>query len=67
MFIHYPSLAFLGIAHALALASIPYMHFNGIHAWEAIFHLIAMLAGGFGITALYHRAWAHNVCFLRGR
>ena len=64
MFIHYPSLAFLGIAHALALASIPYVHFHGIHAWEAMFHLTAMVAGGFGITALYHRAWAHNAVLL---
>ena len=40
------------------------MHFHGIHTWQAIFHLVAALAGGFGITALYHRAWAHNAVLL---
>ncbi len=50
----------------MALASIPYMYFNGIYASEAVFHPLAYILGGFGITALYHRAWTHNaVIFAR--
>jgi stearoyl-CoA desaturase (delta-9 desaturase) len=64
IFIDYPALALLSLAHLLALASFPYMYFHGVDAWEAIFNLLAALAGGFGITALYHRAWAHNAVFL---
>lgn len=65
-FIHYPSLIFLLLAHLLALASLPYIYFFGVATSEIAFHLIAMIAGGFGITALYHRAWAHNaVSFTR--
>jgi stearoyl-CoA desaturase (Delta-9 desaturase) len=59
-FIHYPSLTFLVLAHVLMLASLPYIYFFGVTAWEVIFHSVAMIAGGFGITALYHRSWAHN-------
>jgi stearoyl-CoA desaturase (delta-9 desaturase) len=65
-FIDYPALAFLSLAHLLALASVPYMYFYGIHTWEAVFNIVGALVGGFGITALYHRAWAHNaVLFAR--
>src|SRR6201999_1389426 len=59
-FIHYPSLIFLAAIHLLALASIVYIFMYGVGTWEAVFHVLAMFAGGFGITALYHRAWAHN-------
>jgi stearoyl-CoA desaturase (Delta-9 desaturase) len=59
-FIHYPSLVALLLAHALAVLSLPYVYFYGIDIWEAAFHVVAAIAGGFGITALYHRAWAHN-------
>jgi stearoyl-CoA desaturase (delta-9 desaturase) len=59
-YIHYPALIFLAVAHLLALASLGYMYLYGVGAWEAVFHVSAMFAGGFGITALYHRAWAHN-------
>jgi stearoyl-CoA desaturase (Delta-9 desaturase) len=62
--VHYPAIAFLAITHLLALASIPYLYFFGIHASELTFHLLAAVAGGFGITALYHRAWAHNAVVL---
>ena len=65
-FVHYPSLIFLIIVHALAILSLPYIYFYGITIWETAFHLAAALSGGFGITALYHRAWAHNaVTFAR--
>jgi stearoyl-CoA desaturase (delta-9 desaturase) len=60
MFIHYPSLIFLGAIHVMALVSLPFMYFHGIHAWEIVFYFMAYLLGGFGITALYHRAWTHN-------
>lgn len=66
MSIQYPALIFLGAIHVLALASLPYMYFYGVHMWEIVFCLIAYLLGGFGITALYHRAWTHNaVRFVR--
>ena len=65
-FVHYPSFVFLSAIHLMALASIPYMYFNGIYASEAVFHPLAYILGGFGITALYHRAWTHNaVIFAR--
>ena len=65
-FVHYPSLIFLAAIHVFALASIAYIVMYGVGTWEAVFHVLAMLAGGFGITALYHRAWAHNaVNFVR--
>ena len=56
----YSAIAFLGVLHALALASLPYMWFWGIGPWELSFHILAYFLGGFGITVLYHRAWAHN-------
>ena len=59
-FIHYPALVFLSMLHLLALASLPYLYFQGAYASEIIFQLLAYLLGGFGITALYHRAWTHN-------
>jgi stearoyl-CoA desaturase (Delta-9 desaturase) len=60
MFIHYPALVYLSITHLMALACFPYMYFYGAPTWEAAFHLLAYPLGGFGITALYHRSWAHN-------
>lgn len=60
MYIHYPALAMLVVLHLLAAAALPYLWSFGI-AWpEASYHVIAYLLGGFGITLLYHRAWAHN-------
>jgi stearoyl-CoA desaturase (delta-9 desaturase) len=65
-FVHYPSFIFLAVTHALAIVSLPYIYFYGLTVWEAAFHLVAAILGGFGITALYHRAWAHNaVTFAR--
>ncbi len=65
-FVHYPALVFLAVTHLLALGSIPFLYFHGIHIGEAIFYFATYLLGGFGITALYHRAWTHNaVCFAR--
>jgi stearoyl-CoA desaturase (delta-9 desaturase) len=58
--IQYPPLVFLSIVYVLALASFPYIYFYGTNAWEVLYHVAAYLLGGFGITALYHRAWAHN-------
>lgn len=64
--IQYPAFIFLSLIHVLALASLPYLYVYGVSAWEVTYHLVAYLLGGFGITALYHRAWAHNsVCFTR--
>jgi stearoyl-CoA desaturase (delta-9 desaturase) len=60
MFIDYPALTILGMTHVLALASLPYVYFHGVHAWEAVFHLVAYIFGGLGMTALYHRSWTHN-------
>lgn len=59
-FIHYPSMIFLGLLHLLALASLPYLYFVGAYGSELIFQFLAYVLGGFGITALYHRAWTHN-------
>ena len=60
LYIHYPALVMLSITHVLALAALPYIYFYGVNIWEALFHAVAGIGGGFGITALYHRAWAHN-------
>ena len=60
MTIQYHAIVFLGALHALALASLPYMWFYGVTPIEATFHIAAYILGGFGITVLYHRAWAHN-------
>lgn len=66
MYIHYPALTYLILAHVLGLASIWCIYLYGVHSFEIVFQLVAFLAGGFGITALYHRAWAHNaVVFAR--
>ena len=66
MAVQYHALVMLGIIHILALASLPYMYFYGVAAPDAAFHILAYLAGGFGITALYHRSWTHNaVAFAR--
>lgn len=58
--IQLPAIVFLAIMHLMALASLPYLYFYGVHGWEAAYHLIAYPLGGIGITALYHRAWTHN-------
>jgi stearoyl-CoA desaturase (Delta-9 desaturase) len=60
VYIHYPALIVLAALHLAALAAIPYLYFYGIHGWELAYHLIAYPLGGFGITALYHRAWTHG-------
>jgi stearoyl-CoA desaturase (delta-9 desaturase) len=42
------------------------MVIHGVGVCEAAFYPSCYLLGGFGITALYHRAWTHNaVCFSR--
>lgn len=65
-YVHYPSAIFLIVVHILALASLPYIYFHGLYMWEAAFYFSAYILGGFGITALYHRAWTHNaVSFAR--
>ena len=59
-------MVFLAVTHVLAVASLPYMLVHGIGVYEAIFYFGCYLLGGFGITALYHRAWTHNaVSFAR--
>src|SRR4051812_9736483 len=58
--IHYPAIVFLAATHVLAIASLPYMTVHGVGLWEAVFYLACYPLGGFGITALYHRAWTHN-------
>lgn len=64
--IRYPAMVFLAVTHVLAVASLPYMLVHGIGVYEAIFYFGCYLLGGFGITALYHRAWTHNaVSFAR--
>ena len=64
--IDYPAIVFLAVIHVLAIASLPYIVVHGIGGCEAAFYLACYLLGGFGITALYHRAWTHNaVCFAR--
>lgn len=55
-----PAIIFLSIMHALALACLPYLYFYGAAGPEIAFHTVAYFLGGFGITALYHRAWTHN-------
>lgn len=60
MFIHYPAMIVLAALHLAALAAIPYIAIYGLHGWELAYHLIAYPLGGWGITALYHRAWAHG-------
>lgn len=66
MKIQYPALAFLAFIHALALAALPYLYFYGLSWQESVYHIVGYFLGGFGITALYHRAWTHNsVTFAR--
>ena len=60
MFIHYPALIVLSVLHLAALGSLPYLYFYPVGGWELCYHVAAYLIGGFGITALYHRAWAHG-------
>lgn len=57
---NYPAATALIVIHALGLTAFPYIYFYGISASEAVFHLLAYLLGGLGITALYHRSWTHN-------
>ena len=64
--IQYPAVACLSAVHVMALACFPYIYLYGVTGREIAYHAIAYLLGGFGITALYHRAWAHNaVQFIR--
>ena len=60
MHISYIALASLSILHIAGAAAVPYLWMNGASLAEATFHLLAYPIGGLGITALYHRAWAHN-------
>ena len=60
MHISYPALFFLTTLHLAGAAAVPYLLMNGASLAEATFHLLAYPIGGLGITALYHRAWAHN-------
>jgi stearoyl-CoA desaturase (Delta-9 desaturase) len=59
-YVHYPAMALLAALHLAALAAIPLLWIYGASVYEVGYHLIAYPLGGFGITALYHRAWAHN-------
>lgn len=57
----------LVVMHVLALLAVGYIIFHGITVTEAVLHLTFYFLGGLGITALYHRSWAHNaVKFNRG-
>jgi stearoyl-CoA desaturase (delta-9 desaturase) len=58
--LNYPAIAGLVSLHLLALAGIVYIVLYGIGLAELALHGAFYLAGGLGITALYHRAWAHN-------
>ena len=60
MHISYIALLSLSILHIAGAAAVPYLWMNGASLPEATFHLLAYPIGGLGITALYHRAWAHN-------
>ena len=60
MYIHYPSLLMLAGLHLLAFACLPYLWVAGVSPVELAYHAVAYALGGFGITALYHRAWAHG-------
>ena len=60
MHISYIALLSLSILHIAGAAAVPYLWMNGATLPEATFHLLAYPIGGLGITALYHRAWAHN-------
>ena len=60
MYIHYPSMMMLAGLHVLAFASLPYLYVTGVSPVELGYHVVAYAMGGFGITALYHRAWAHG-------
>ncbi len=53
-------LAALATLHVAALGVFPFVWTYGLSASEVAFHIAAYFLGGFGITALYHRAWAHN-------
>lgn len=46
--------------HLLAVLSLPYLFYYQIFLPELAFNIFAYFAGGFGITLLYHRAWAHG-------
>jgi len=59
-YVHYPAMIMLAAVHVLAVASIPYMMVHGVGHVELTYHVAAYLAGGLGITALYHRSWAHG-------
>jgi stearoyl-CoA desaturase (Delta-9 desaturase) len=65
MFVHYPAMLVLALLHVLAVLALPYIFFWEVSGWELAFHLVAYPLGGFGITALYHRAWAHNAVQFR--
>lgn len=57
---NHPAVAGLILLHLLALAGVGYIVFYGIGWSEIALHGAFYFAGGLGITALYHRSWAHN-------
>lgn len=66
MAIQYRALSGLMLLHLGALLGVLYIAVYGISLLEFAFHFGAYLLGGLGITALYHRAWAHKaVTFVR--
>lgn len=58
--LNYYAVAGTVLLHAAALASLPYMLFFGLTLTETLLHAGLYILGGLGITALYHRSWAHN-------
>jgi stearoyl-CoA desaturase (delta-9 desaturase) len=58
--LNHPAILGTAALHVLALASLPYLVLCGLTATELIMHLALYVLGGLGITALYHRSWAHN-------
>lgn len=57
---NYPAAVGLIALHILALGGIAYLIFHGVGWSEIALHTFFYFAGGLGITALYHRSWAHN-------
>lgn len=58
--LNYLAVGSLLLLHVLAVACIPYIYYYGVSVWEATLHIVFYFLGGFGITVLYHRAWAHG-------
>ncbi len=60
MSINYSAAIGLAILHISAIACIPYLILVGVSTAELGLQLAFYVLGGLGITALYHRSWAHN-------